>query len=406
MSSVNILVSGWFGCGNAGDDAILEGTAKTIRSLGVPAEMAVLTYDSGSPPQVPGTTVHPHLPSGPVRGTLSLLDGSLSRTMSAFRWADIFLLGGGGFLSDWQGEAPWLWLRQLALAKFLKKRTMVFGVGAGPFSTGKGKCLSRNLIDRFADRVTVRDERSKEWLHDIGIKKEVFVSGDPSLSLSLEGNEGGRLLDGLHPPGVPVVGINVIPIFSTKAWGRRTDRHERMTRWVADTVSFIIDDLGCRVLGIPFMDTDRYFMQEIASDLAREEFTVLPREVPPLTLLSSYGQFKAFLGMRYHSLLFSCLAATPFYGIIYNHKGKELVKTVGVEEFSQEIGDGVQAGNRDLDYPSVKDGLQRLIAVSDEVKKHIGTGTTRLVKRERANSEILGSMAQSVMARSMAEGKS
>lgn len=40
---------------------------------------------------------------------------------------DLFVMGGGGFLSDWQPEVPHDWLKQMKIAKFFGKETWLYG---------------------------------------------------------------------------------------------------------------------------------------------------------------------------------------------------------------------------------------------------------------------------------------
>ncbi len=387
--SIRILASGWFGCGNIGDDAILEGILETIRSSGIPAEVAALSYDPDGLEEAYGIKGYPHLPSGLLKGSLSTLNGTLPRSLGAFRWADLFLLGGGGYLSDWQREAPWLWLRQLIVAKSLGKKTMLYGLGTGPFLTARGMFLTKVIVNRFADYVTVRDERSKLWLLETGVVKDIYVSGDPALSLEGDDEEGVALLKELNYPGKSLVGLNAIPLFRSREWGTRTDRYELLAEHLTALVGHLVEDHRVRVVGIPFMEMDRDFLTVIASRLNSEELVVLDHKVSPGSLLSVVGHMKVMIGMRYHSILFSALTATPFYGIVYHHKGRELLRTMGMEPFSQELGDGSQAEDRDLDIDSMREGISRLLSRGDEISNRLELKMTRLKEREKYNGSVL-----------------
>jgi polysaccharide pyruvyl transferase WcaK-like protein len=387
--SIRILASGWFGCGNIGDDAILEGILETIRSSGIPADIAALSYDPEGLEESSGIKGYPHLPSGLLKGSLSTLNGNLSQSLGAFRWADLFLLGGGGFLSDWQREAPWLWLRQLIVARLLGKKTMLYGLGTGPFLTTRGAFLTKVIINRYADYITVRDEKSKLWLLETGVDKDIFVSGDPALSLESDDEEGVALLKEMDCPGKPLVGLNAIPLFCSGEWGSKTDRYNLLAEHLTTLVGHLIKDHGVRVVGIPFMEMDRDFLTSIASRLKRGELVVLDHKVSPGSLLSVVDHMKVMIGMRYHSILFSALSATPFYGIVYHHKGRELVRTMGMEPYSQEIGDGSQAEDRDLDIDSIREGIRQLLSCVDEFRKRLESKMSRLKEREKFNGRVL-----------------
>ncbi len=393
---VNILVSGWFGCGNIGDDAILEGIVATARSLEEPPGIAALSHDPEGTASTLGIRAYPHLPAGFRRGARSAADGALFRTIGAFRRSDLFLLGGGGFLSDWQEEAPWVWLRQLLLAKAMGKKTMLYGLGAGPFLTKKGSRLTRRLVDQYADRITVRDERSRRWLLDIGCKKEITVTGDPALVLKENEGAGPALLKTMGIPDVPLVGLNGIPLFLPKAWGSRMDRYDILIERLVEIARHVIEYLGLHLLGIPFMEMDRDVLAAVASAAGREKFKILGRGIPPRDLLSVIGSLEAMIGMRYHSLLFSAMTATPFYGIVYHHKGDELVRAMEMGPFSQEVGDGALMEDRDLDAEKVKEGIGYLLSHRDEIRVGLRSRGKRLRKREANNGEILKKTVEEV----------
>lgn len=383
------MVSGWYGCGNTGDDAILAGIIETIRSIGIPSEVCALSYDPQDSSLKFGIDIYPHLPSGLFRGAASLFDGSLARTTMAIRRADLFVLGGGGFLSDWQREAPWLWLRQLVLARAMGTPTLLLGLGAGPFLTSKGKYITRKLLNGFADHITVRDERSRKWLLDIGVEREVITSGDPSLSLAPDDTGGKALLERLGLDEIPLVGINAIPLFSGKEWGQKQERYRTLQQGLSDLISYLSRDLGFHVLGIPFMNMDKVLLGDVTSSFETGACTVLDHDIEPRVLLSIFGRLEAFIGMRYHSLLFSALLSTPFYGLIYNHKGKELVRDLQMDPFAQELGDGTQADDRDLDIDEAKRAIERLLARRGEMHARLKENMAALTERERRNRRML-----------------
>lgn len=389
MSASRIVVSGWYGAGNTGDEAILAGLIETLRGLGIPCEICALSYDPEDLVRRFGIDACPHLPSGFLRGIACAADGTLLRTLTAIRRADLFVLGGGGFLSDWQKEAPWLWLRQLMLARALGKPTLVLGVGAGPFRSQRGKFLTRKILNGFAAHITVRDERSRRWLLDIGVKRDVRTSGDPSLSLRPDEAGGAACIERLGLHGKRLVGMNAIPLFSGREWGQRTHRYGSLVRHLSDIATHISRDLGFHILGIPFMSMDRLLLGEVTSHLEEGCCTILDHRIPPGALLSVFGRLEAFIGMRYHSLLFSALAATPFYAIVYHHKGKELVSDLRMEPFSQELGDGSQAQDRDLDVSEIKTAFGRLLSRQGEIRERLGEGMALLKERERQNRDML-----------------
>jgi polysaccharide pyruvyl transferase WcaK-like protein len=134
---------------------------------------------------------------------------------------------------------------------------------------------------------------------------------------------------------------------------------------------------------------DREFLEAVAVEVRNPMFTVLDRQVSPAGLLSVIGRLRSLLGMRYHSLLFSALAGTPFYAIVYHHKGKELVRATGMEAYAQELGDGTQAENRDLDVAEILERIRYLWSNEVELRERLNSGMSRLRAREESNGKVL-----------------
>ncbi|WP_106754958.1 polysaccharide pyruvyl transferase family protein [Pannonibacter carbonis] len=104
--------------------------------------------------------------------------------------ADRAIFCGGGYFSApnasraWQIRAFW---RHLALAEALQMRGVpiaLLGVGVGPLH---GKLLKARVVRLFeyAKIVVVRDEQSRQYLTDLGLKRDVLVRTDAALSMDL-----------------------------------------------------------------------------------------------------------------------------------------------------------------------------------------------------------------------------
>jgi len=83
---VKIVISGYYGFGNAGDEAILEAMVRDLRALAPGARLVVLSADPAATAARCGVEAVPrmHLPS----------------VLGALRGADLFISGGGSLLQD------------------------------------------------------------------------------------------------------------------------------------------------------------------------------------------------------------------------------------------------------------------------------------------------------------------
>lgn len=134
-----IVISGWYGNKNIGDEAILASIIEALmREIG-DVKITVLSDDPVYTSKIHGVNAVYQLPFGILPLGLAILRGKFLPTIRTLRDADLFILGGGGFLSDWQSWTVILqWLGQVVLSKIFRKKVMLYAVGAGPITTKKG----------------------------------------------------------------------------------------------------------------------------------------------------------------------------------------------------------------------------------------------------------------------------
>ena len=195
---LNVLIAGYYGFKNAGDEAILRAIINDLRALhpGV-----CVTAVSGNPA---GTSETYGISGISWHDSLGIFD--------AVSEADLTIVGGGGIFHDYWGFDPNLFLtdRQsgiafytapAVLAGLLGKPLMLYAVGVGPLLSGHAKRFTRVACEA-ATAITVRDDGSKRLLESIGVAGDrITVTADPVFSLSLEQNHPGVAIDAFTPHG-------------------------------------------------------------------------------------------------------------------------------------------------------------------------------------------------------------
>src|SRR5579862_5696826 len=117
---MRFTVSGYYGCGNAGDEAVLAGIKEALqRQAGDEAQMIVLS-------QNPAETRRLHGLAAVDRMSLSMVRRVLSET-------DLLLSGGGSLLQDTTSIRSllyYLWIARTAYS--IGKPVMFYAQGIGP----------------------------------------------------------------------------------------------------------------------------------------------------------------------------------------------------------------------------------------------------------------------------------
>lgn len=138
-----IVISGYYGFANAGDEAMLAAIIKALRSTEDALELTVI---SGNP-QVTAAQY----------GVTSIHRFNPLEIISSLRGCDLLLSGGGSLLQDVTSKRSLLYyLSILGLGLLLGKKVMLFAQGIGPIHSGLLRKLTK-VVCSHVNLITVRD---------------------------------------------------------------------------------------------------------------------------------------------------------------------------------------------------------------------------------------------------------
>jgi polysaccharide pyruvyl transferase CsaB len=304
-----ILISGWYGNGNLGDEAVLAGMLGALGRALPEARVAVLSDD-------PAATERQHRVRAFGRDNASPRRRLLSELRAAARH-DALVIGGGGLVKDY-GEGPGnvhAWVRPGLLARRLRKRTMWYAMGVDEIRFPASRRVARRAGERVAV-LSVRDEGSARRLRATGLEREPLVSADPALLLG-PANEAGR--NG--------AAIAVCP----RRWKAAADDvaepelERRLWRELAAALDALVEREDVHVLLVPFSQSDRDDDREACRAILglmqrRDRSRLLPVPGSPEEALATLAECGLVVGTRLHSLILGAAAGVPFHALDYMPK--------------------------------------------------------------------------------------
>ena len=165
-----ILISGYYGFSNAGDEAMLTAIVTSLKEQDPQVELTVL---SGHPE----VTARLH----PVKAIHRFDLWGICRAMAG---TDLLLSGGGSLLQNVTSRLSlYYYLSIIALGTLLGKKVMLFAQGIGPIRGSFSRWLTR-LVCQKVDLITVRDDGSLDDLKAMGFSPEkIRVTSDAVFSL-------------------------------------------------------------------------------------------------------------------------------------------------------------------------------------------------------------------------------
>jgi len=380
-----VLIAGYYGFGNAGDEAILTAMLDELRGLRPGLEFVVV---SGDPFE---TSARYHVRS------VSYID--LPAILDAAEHCDLIILGGGGLFQDYWGcPTSSLLTREHGgipfyggfplLAALNDKPCMIYSVGVGPLASEEGARLTR-LVFEEADCITLRDVESKACLQALGLPGEgLQVTADPAFNLRVNEQKAEEVLARTRVRRAgPLVGI------SLRHWEINLDA-EKWQQEMAAALDRLLESHAGSLIFVPFQHGERQLTDDLAVAKAvtarmrhAEAATVLYKSYPPEVIAGLLARCDLVVGMRLHSLVFAIKAAVPAVGLIYDPKAANLMSRAALGAYT-------------VDLPTLRgeelwEAMSRALDHREEVRRHLAGQVGELTQLATENARLAVSLLDS-----------
>lgn len=319
---LSIVVSGYYGFGNTGDEAVLAGIVDSLRAMTASARITAFSA-------TPDATSAQH--------RIQAVDRNNWRLMSNYiKECDLLISGGGSLLQDVTSAlSPLYYLNIIRLGLRARKPVMLYAQGFGPLNRPLNRAVARRLLNRVS-AITVRDEDSSHELKRLGVTIPIEVTADPAFMLRASNPQATQSLMqemGLGEKGQPLVGVSLRPWPGMES--RRVQLREGLQR--------LADATHCRFVFLPMHEPgDRMSADSLVHDL--QAATLPERSLGPREILGVVGQYDLMVAMRLHALIFAAAQQVPLVGIGYDPKVTSFCKWLDqpTMDWSQ-IGEGFGA---------------------------------------------------------------
>ena len=325
---------GWYGNGNAGDEAVLAGILCQLGARFRSAEVTVFGDRPDETKQRHGVASVWSLPwrlrqlASPPRVWRWR---TTAESLAALMRTDLCLIGGGGIVADHSPRTVQCWCRRIALARRLAGCAAVYGVGVEPLARPESRALVRRTLAGLP-LVTVRDEESAVELARCGIRRNVFVHGDPAMSVEPS-------IEKAPPEWTERMrgAVAVCPV------GRYTGavREQYVRRLVEGVETFQQQDGNAPPVVLAAMMPNDDFMAPALSRLPGYRGVVPLYRWHPMTVAGLLGQARVVVGSRLHSLILASLSQVPLVPVIYDIKVASFARRLGIEAGAVAFGDGM-----------------------------------------------------------------
>lgn len=401
-----ILIAGYYGFGNLGDEAILSVLLLDLAEAVGNHRPIVISGDPSA-----SETLH---------GIEAIHWREFGSIVDLIADARLLVLGGGGLFQDYWGVSfdEILTVRQQGLSYYASLVTVAqllgvphvaHGVGVGPLRTEEGRDLAKFILGS-AVSISVRDLLGASEVFALGLGQDassVHVGSDLALripqfpsvhpALPTKQRKGGESLK--------ILGVNL------RYWDVEMDP-KAMEAAIAEGLDRWLDRRGWKVLFLPFQadpdaryENDLAVIERVRSRMRHRARTNMTIAANPSEVGGAIERCDLFLATRYHSALLALLARKPTAVLSYDPKCQALFEDLGIGDFSLGLKSATSSGIEELLRLLTEEWDDRNGEVADSVDslKRRGQQQIRLLGEAFAQGKR-GSQLPSALAKAITDG--
>jgi polysaccharide pyruvyl transferase CsaB len=307
----SILISGYYGFDNSGDDAILKAIVKDIKDHNEEIDIKVL---SKSP-----------IKTENAYNVKAVNRFEFKQVYKAMKSSKLFISGGGSLLQDITSTRSLLYyLATIKLARLFNKPVMVYANGIGPIEKKLNRFLTRRILNGV-NLITLRDKDSEEFIKNLGVKnKNIMVTADPVFTL--EPASKSKIQEIFEKENIPkdkkFIGISI----------RKWKNTENLVNIMAEAISYMIDKYGVNIILIPMhYPEDLDISLEINSMVNKEGSYVIKERYGVEEIMGIIKELEIIVAMRLHSLIYAATQEIPMVGLSYDPKVDGILRSLKMD---------------------------------------------------------------------------
>ena len=356
-----ILISGYYGFNNIGDESILRTVIDNLRGRLDDIEIEVLSHNPADTAEKYG-----------VKATDRMSPMSI---IKAVKRCDMLISGGGSLLQDVTSKKSiiyYLFIMRLAL--LFKKKVFIYSQGIGPIDEEKNRRMTARILKRVHG-IVVRDESSAALLEEIGVPAEkVTVTADPVIRVKRAENSAGAEI--LKAEGCPKREGKL-----TVGWAiREKDLDSDFVGEVAESIKWLKETYDADSVLIPFHYEEDMAVSKAIAEKLGDIGHCLKEKYLSEDMLSIIGNMDVLVGVRLHSLIYAGVMGVPMIGVSYDPKCTAFLKSVGLEKMSSK---------EDFTAEKFKEEFKKTEESRKEISDSVSEKITSLVKKLDTNESMI-----------------
>ena len=356
----NILISGYYGFDNIGDESILRTLITSLREKIPDCRLTVLSHNPASTREKYGVEAVERMSPGAI--------------LRAVRQCDMLISGGGSLLQDvTSSKSIHYYLFIIRLAKLLRKKVFIYSQGIGPIDHAFNRRATARALKK-ADGIVVRDERSAKLLEQIGLPQErIVITADPVIRMKRPDRTVGREIlarAGIKKDGRLTVGWAI----------REKNRDSTFVREITECIRWLRENYDAESVLIPFHYEEDREVCSVIAERTNGAAKCLSEKYLSEDMLSIIGNMDVLVGVRLHSMIYAAIMGVPIIGVSYDPKCTAFLNSVGLDSLST---------RETFSAEAFKAEFARVLETGKEQTATVAENMRRLQKELDTNEEMI-----------------
>jgi len=359
--SYTIAIFGSYGGHNAGDDAILYATIKSITNFMPEADFLILSNNPNSYVNDLKAFSIKFLKKSPTSNSdvpIILRKSNIIKKLYRLRYgvnffsynsiyaiikSDAIIMCGGVFF-DYKLFNPLFnfiinWYFLLPIAKKMNKYVVSFNTGLGPIRTGRGRKMLKKILTS-CDFISLREYEGLDFIRKNHINIPVYLGSDPALNNDPTPKE--EAMELLKKEGVdfskPLLGVNInIYIDQWVITGNQGLTKKEFISIVSSAIKKFIHRENIQPVMVCTNYADLEIIKELRDAVDPNIVIIDNYKYNHHQLMGMIGCMDILLGTRMHACVLAIAMNVPVVSINYVPKVKHFMRLLGIEGYSNDI---------------------------------------------------------------------
>ncbi len=355
----NIVICGYHGFSNSGDEALLCAMIDIIRKKCKDTHITVLS-------------IHPDS-TAKLYNVDSIYRYNLFKINKLFKKTDLFIFGGGSLIQDiTSSRSLYYYLAILKLALKNKVKVMLYGNGIGPLCKKKNRLAARKCLNKV-NLITLRDDMSDKLLSEIGVTEpRILITADPAFTLQFEN---------ICPPVELLSRAGLASgakyaVIAARPWKNTASDYAATLAAFCDELS---EKYGILPLFVPMQPKEDVPFSRTVISKMRTEGYIIDEAINIDKVFALIAGSELTVGMRLHTLIYATTLGVPVIALSYDPK---------VTAFMQSINQPLCADAQNISVKELSEMLEELMSDLPERRNELSKSLCELRRKAEQNADL------------------